>query len=99
MGMATDDYVAGPADQGMNNRTYHSTQHRYGGEIFFLSLSQVMGRGFNVSLFTVPQRNSKSILQVFHSIYGDEAYATAIMSYAAKALFLISKSGPRLCGL
>lgn len=89
MGLATDDYVAGPADQGMNNRSYHSTQHRYGGEIFFLSLSQVMGRGFNVSLFTVPQRNnSKSILQVFHSIYGDEAYAAAIMSYAAKSAIL-----------
>ncbi|MGD9202698.1 MAG: DUF6055 domain-containing protein [Chitinispirillia bacterium] len=89
MGLATDDHVAGPADQGMNGRTYHSTQHRYGGEIFFLSLAQVMGRGFNVSLFMEPERNSsKSILQVFHSIYGDEAYAAAIMSYAAKGAIL-----------
>lgn len=89
MGLATDDHVAGPADQGMQGRTYISTQHRYGGEIFFLSLSQIMGRGFNVSLFMEPERNSnKSILQIFHDIYGDEAYATAIMSYAAKSAIL-----------
>lgn len=89
MGMATDDYIAGPADQGMNGKKYISDQHRYGGEIFFLSLSQVMGRGFNVSLFTTPAKNSsKSILQIFHSIYGDEAYAAAIMSYAAKSAIL-----------
>jgi hypothetical protein len=48
-----------------------------------------MGRGFNVSLFLEPARNStKSILQVFHGIYGDEAYADAIMSYAAKSAIL-----------
>jgi hypothetical protein len=89
MGLATDGYVAGPADQGMDGKTYHSTQHRYGGEIFFLGLSQVMGRGFNVSLFTTPARNSsKSFLQVFHSIYGDEAYAAAVMSFAAKGAIL-----------
>lgn len=89
MGLATDGYVAGPADQGMDGKTYHSSQHRYGGEIFFLSLAQVMGRGFNVSLFMEPERNNrKSILQIFHSIYGDEAYANAIMSYAAKGAIL-----------
>jgi hypothetical protein len=89
MGLAKDGYVAGPADQGMSGKTYYSDQHRYGGEVFFLSLSQVMGRGFNISLFTTPSKNSnKSILQIFHGIYGDEAYAAAIMSFASKGAIL-----------
>ncbi len=38
--------VAGPSDQGARGKSYLNSQVRYGLEIFFLSLSREMGRGF-----------------------------------------------------
>jgi len=89
MGLCTDDYVAGPADQGADSRTYISTQVRYGGEVFFLSLSQIFGRGFvNCLWINAPVNGQKSIFQVMRTFGGDEIVATAIMSFAAKCAIL-----------
>lgn len=87
MGLNTDDSVAGPADQ--NAKTYVSTQVRYAGEIFFLSLSQTMGRGFvNCLWMDPPTNNSKSVFQVLQGIAGEAGVANAIMTFAAKTAIL-----------
>ncbi len=87
MGLNTDDSVAGPADQ--NARTYVSTQVRYGGEIFFLSLSQTMGRGFvNCLWMDAPEGNQKSIFQIMQGFAGEAAVADALMAFAAKSALL-----------
>jgi hypothetical protein len=89
MGLLTDDTIAGPSDQGARGKSYVDSQVRYGLEIFFLSLSQEMGRGFINCLWTeAPDNNQKSILQVLHEYGGDEGYATAIVSFAAKSAIL-----------
>ncbi len=87
MGLNTDDSVAGPADQ--NAKTYVSTQVRYGGEIFFLSLNQTMGRGFvNCLWIDAPANNQKSIFQILQTFSGEAGVANAIMTFAAKSAIL-----------
>ena len=87
MGLNTDDSVAGPSDR--NARTYVNDQVRYGLEIFFLSLSQTMGRGFvNCLWMDAPANNRKSIFQVLQSFAGDAAAGAAVMSFAAKSAIL-----------
>lgn len=88
MGMFTDDYVAGPADQGASGRTYVSTQVRYGLEIFFLSLNQTFGRGFVNCLWTMPQNNDKSLFQNMQDIGGVDSNGIAIRDFAAKSAIL-----------
>jgi hypothetical protein len=84
MGLNTDDSVAGPSDQ--NAKTYVSTQVRYGLEIFFLSVSQTMGRGFvNCLWMDAPANNQKSVFQVLQGFAGDAAAGAAVMSFAAKS--------------
>lgn len=89
MGMFTDDYVAGPADQGANGRTYVSSQVRYGLEIFFLSLSQSFGRGFVNCLWTMPESgNDRSLFQVMQEVGGVETNGIAVREFAAKTALL-----------
>lgn len=89
MGLFTDDTISGPADQGALGRTYVSTQVRYGLEIFFLSLSQTMGRGFVNCLWMEPESgNQKSLFQVMQDVGGQDASAVAIMDFAAKSAIL-----------
>jgi hypothetical protein len=87
MGLNTDDSVAGPADQ--NAKTYVNDQVRYGLEIFFLSLNQTMGRGFDLCLWIdAPANNQKSIFQVMQSFSNEAAVANAIMAFASKSAIL-----------
>lgn len=87
MGLNTDDSVAGPSDQ--NAKTYVNDQVRYGLEIFFLSLSQTMGRGFVHCLWIdAPANNTKSIFQIMHGFSNEAAIANVLMSFAAKTAIL-----------
>jgi hypothetical protein len=89
MGLLTDDTIAGPADQGASGKTYVNSQVRYGLEIFFLSLSQTMGRGFvNCLWMDAPANNQKSLFQILQGFAGDAATANAIMTFAAKSAIL-----------
>jgi hypothetical protein len=88
MGLFTNGVIAGPSDQLASNNTYISTQVRYAGEIFFLSMAQTMGRGFgNCMWMDTPASNQKSVFQIMAG-YGDEAVSTALMSFAAKSSIL-----------
>ncbi|MGC4087136.1 MAG: hypothetical protein QM756_04370 [Polyangiaceae bacterium] len=97
MGVATDDTVAGPADQLMSGKTYVNSIVRYGHEIFFLALNLEMGRGFincmwmdASKLGNIPQRRSatKSVFQVIKSYGGDEAVAHSILVFGTRGAIL-----------
>jgi hypothetical protein len=62
---------------------------RYGGENFFLSLNQTMGRGFvNCLWIDAPANNQKSIFQILQTFSGEAGVANAIMTFAAKSAIL-----------
>jgi hypothetical protein len=89
MGMFTDGSVAGPADQGAQNKTYVSTQVRYGLEIFFLSLSQTFGRGFVNCLWTMPEEgNDRSLFQVMKEVGGEDSNGIAVLDFGARTALL-----------
>lgn len=89
MGLLTDDTIGGPADQLAQGKTYVNSIVRYGLEIFFLSLSLEMGRGFvNCLWLDAPANNQKSIFQVMKSFSSPEAVSHAILSYGARSSLL-----------
>ncbi|MFZ5894887.1 MAG: hypothetical protein ACOY0T_27750 [Myxococcota bacterium] len=97
MGVLTDDTVAGPADQLASGKTYVNSIVRYGHEIFFLSLSLEMGRGFINCMWIDGAKTGdaarrvssrKSVFQVLNGYAGAEGVAHAILSFGARSSLL-----------